>query len=1054
MLTRRQRGPVAAAAAVLTLTNALAAAAPSLPHGYVYDPVLKAPARLAFTEPEVEALADTGIRLFPSTVDRYRPWTEGYAPPGEVFETTSGAPNVIDDRYFDATARATLWSCVQEAYPAAASEGPAAVDGLVARCMATVWQRVGDPCLKPSRVPELCTDLGYHTSWCGRKDRPTSFTKQWACFAPLEDAAASIAEPIDEIAIPPVTYDEHQAETRHVHETARGVRIYDRDDYYEWDAYIPFESTAFAALRGVAPPPPASAGITPPLGSTVGAVTWSVIPPGIDLAIKSSYGLNGTAVATCAEYAVEKHLEFALLDDWERQQSRTPHEIYRAIYETAEAGGPFVTAAGDFDFRARGGGLACAGTAATCDFDPAAAVATGAAREPLFGVGVRTTYQNAYAFARQILAIDANTALTVEQRRVQRGGPAGHYTVDDRWHKRMGRALAAYHPDLLEDLRVQQRAIWDLVITYEARRDYLDTLRGSPMCVSGWRPSGVFQFCTTPQKEATAATDLAAARATLTAAIADEALYCPVTGSAGETPCDWAPSRAVDSVHAHFERQMLNDYHRCVDHHGEGPLVEAELERPYLHPGIFEPTPPTAARYPVGTSTTCPLNLTWTPTALNPQQAQACAASCPIDGTTATPTVTTGPDTAACRALFLATNPLATPQALEALWRDQPRYVDLLSLSLHESYDGVKLTHAANYEKTIGNSTFGLAAAFASDGGKSDSYRRHLCDEQPYSNDDSVVDVAIFGTSYEVMKKALATNPTDAQVTHISSGPTWSANAGWDCASEHNCPVEADMLEEDIGTAIRNTKVGANFISSDTQQGAQVTFAAPPAQISIGVVAKAYLTFGPFMVYMSAGASGAVGAGLDGSVTAMASRSPSAGCRGFEFATSFGATGFANVGANVAVGISIGVPGFSVDAGVRGRLSLIDSSLGAAVQVQARAGHNYEGEPTGKARLAFEVHANGHVFSGSLSLVIEMTLAFLTIPLYEVVLVQWKGPGVNYQGQVSVGTDGLDSEGGAWVDECLLNSLQTLWGQIDRKTNGCPCYPWDDAADGAACGAP
>jgi hypothetical protein len=59
---------------------------------------------------------------------------------------------------------------------------------------------------------------------------------------------------------------------------------------------------------------------------------------------------------------------------------------------------------------------------------------------------------------------------------------------------------------------------------------------------------------------------------------------------------------------------------------------------------------------------------------------------------------------------------------------------------------------------------------------------------------------------------------------------------------------------------------------------------------------------------------------------------------------------------------------------------------------------------------------------------------------------------VNYQGQVSVGTDGLDSEGGAWVDECLLNSLQTLWGQIDRKTNGCPCYPWDDAADGAACG--
>ena len=1060
-MTHRSRAAVATIAAALTVCQAIAVAAPPLPHGYVLDTRTHAPVRLAFTDAEVTQLADAGVRVFPSTVDRLRPWTRGYLPSGEIVFAPGGLASVIDDRYFSDPARARLWSCVQEGYPAAAGEGVVAIDALVARCMGDVWSRVGDPCLKPAQVPSLCTDLGYHTSWCGRKDRPSSVTKQWACFAPIEQAVSAATEPLTDVAVPMTTYGEGGATTRHAHDTAPGVRVHDRDDYFEWDEYVPFDSAAFAALRGVpGPAAPATAGITPPIGVSSSVIGAVVIAPGVDLANRASYAANGTAVASCAEYAVEKHLEFARLDDWERARARTPMETYRAIYATTEAGGPFVTTAGDFDFRDRAGGLACTGTAATCDFDPTAAVAAGSTRAPLWGAGTptRTTYRNAYAYARQVLAIDGDAALTAAQRAALYRPLERHYTVDDRWHLRMGAALAGYHPDLLEDLRLAQRAIWAQIVEYEARRDHLATLRASPPCRIGWRPFGVVQFCTTLDKENAAAAELALARTALAAAIVDETLQCPATGPAGETPCDWAPSRAVDSVHAYFEQRIGAAYHQCLDHEGDGPLVEAQLEQPYVHPAAFEPKPLPAGRYPTTTAATaCPLAVDWTPTTLTASQAAACATACLIDGPGAMPTSgVTGPNTAACRALFLSTDPRSSPAALEQHWRDQPRYVALLTAALREVYGDRSLEQQTSYGKTIGNSHFGVATSFLTSGGVADPFRRHICDQQPYSEDASTVDVAMFGVSYEMMNSALETNPLEGQAEHVTAGPSAGASAGWDCGGDPTaCPLlKTQNLDDDLGSLARDVRVGANFIQNENQQGASISANLPAFSVALGVHATVYLSVGPFMAFIRGGATGAAGVGANLAVTALATRSPTEGCRGFDFSTRFAVTGYANIGAQVAAGVSLGIPGFSVDAGIRGALTLFDASLGTSLAAEVKSGHSVESEPTALAQFTFGVDVSGHVFSGSLSLFIEMTIAFITIPLYEVVLAQWKGPGITYTGAASLGTDGATSSGEGRVDECLLNSLQVIWKEVAYKTNGCPCYLWDGYAEGAACGAP
>ncbi len=158
--------------------------------------------------------------------------------------------------------------------------------------------------------------------------------------------------------------------------------------------------------------------------------------------------------------------------------------------------------------------------------------------------------------------------------------------VDDRWHRRMFDALQSFHPDHLEELRQKQKSARNALWEYNAAYSVLETLQAAPPCSPNWRPQPGFPECQMPWKIDDANDRLRIGRDALRIAIQDGPDYCPTTAS-GETPCDWAPSLAVASMHRRFETKMTRDYGACLEKVGGERLSEIDLEDEFLRIGEF-----------------------------------------------------------------------------------------------------------------------------------------------------------------------------------------------------------------------------------------------------------------------------------------------------------------------------------------------------------------------------------------------------------------------------------------------------------------------------------
>jgi hypothetical protein len=241
------------------------------------------------------------------------------------------------------------------------------------------------------------------------------------------------------------------------------------------------------------------------------------------------------------------------------------------------------------------------------------------------------------------------------------------------------------------------------------------------------------------------------------------------------------------------------------------------------------------------------------------------------------------------------------------------------------------------------------------------------------------------------------------------------------------------------------TQVGGNLMLTDGNVGGGVTGTLPPFEMTWGVKASAYAGISWVMVFVSVGASVVIGAGGSWSVSAHGDFSDG-GCGGFESSATFNANAYARGGGNAAAGISAGVPGFSIDTGVRGKLELIDLNLTIDAGATVRSETDAFGDPTARAGFSLDVVGKGSVFSGSISVFVEMTIVLLTIPLYELVLASWRGPSIDFRLDATLDTeDGLT--GDATGDYCLMQDVRSLWGDARVKDDGCPCYPWESDAE-------
>lgn len=1013
----------------------------------------KAAGALAIDPSRWESLADvvvsaTPTKLLVGWIDPDWPYTDGHAPDGHLtavdLDDGSGtsATGSLDTRYFRPEAEAALWECVSARLRSMdLGVRLELIDDAVRACMKDVWRGLGDPCVDPDVEPAVCTSLDYHQSWCGRRHTPAKL-EGWVCTDKLEGAFAGWAQdpaspPVTDLAIP-LTTETADGTAAHFVETARGYRLHDPSDYYEWDDHVPFDSLEFQLRRGLSAPGTAG-GASGGTTITLPTVALNARPALPRLADRPEYRANGGAIASCAEYAVESFYDFVVLDDWERAHAPTDAEIVAAAYDGNAAVSAMMTAAGDFDVRDKAGALVCTPGSATapCDLDHGHPI--GAGRDSaLFRQpgGAVTTFQNVFVYAAHALAVDAAPApdqASIDARTAAREAAAAHYVVDDRWHQTMRQALAAYHPDHLEDLRVKQREVWGVYWLYERARSAVEHYTVAPRCevIATLPPPGpgmppsffTLSNCFSQPRMDAAIQHLAQARAEVEAAIADASLYGCTPSRPGEvTPCDWAPSIAAEAIHRRFEDPLEASWRRCVAEVGELPLVEAaapgtpagavfELERVFIDPA----------------------------TVMTPV---AGAATCPLFGATAPTRTLTYRELARCRADLIAVPWLASRANLERYWRDRDRYTRALVRALGEELAGRRLRGGGSHAKSAGNEFFGMTLqAIEADHGLA-SPAMSICDRDLRARGASTVDVALFQESPRGQDAAQEYD-LGKEVSLAWDNPglvraEYEPQRGWQVE-------EATRWNEDLVPLSYSREVKGNLVIGEEGIGVRGSVPIPVGSWRFGVHLSQRVPLGPVDAVINLGAGLRASFGLSLGATLRRSFGPAdAQCDGVEASIDAG------VSASVAADgfVSVGVAAAIFEVGIRGTLTLVDFTLSTAVTTGLRT-EVEDGEASPRLFADADVDLTLTTMSGSLSVYFAINLFVVSITVVELVLFSWRGPSLRQRL-----LDWEESD----LDFCLVESVSSVLPFLtpdrlhtttsphgDPKPDpNCPCMPWED----------
>jgi hypothetical protein len=989
-------------------------------------------------------------------VDPNVPWTESHG---------------VDTRFMTKEAAGALWACGGSKLKTAAVKDPYAAKTILAACMPKVRdnlevKKVG-VCTNSLAFydPASCRSLDYYQSWCGAMTQASELCIGELTRAVNDYAASKTAAPVKNVAVP-LSVSTVAGKEKHYLETAPGYTIGPNpSDYYEWDRFIPAGSLEYQLLRGqttgsTTSPPLPGTGTTPGTGT----IAYSIAYPKVILSDDPAFRGNGERIASCAEYAVEKTYGFVKLDDWARLNVASNPEIFRALFSGNGVVGPHITATDTIDFRDKDGALVPY-QGPSWDLDDNLVVfrtgeelrgghrffgelttdtiytsryrlnlvPTGTPRwvtwkmknvyiyvqgelsrwDPVYGPLSSTgSYVNGACL--QALAngtYSQQTGPCAEQGVLEGTSPPPPppppgpdferwYEVSIGWHKQMAQALSWVHPDHLEELdrlQIELLAKW---------KDYHYKWIWSFPCRIGGRTG---MHCDS-QARFDAIAEADALRVKIDEAIADAALLgCLPANPDDITPCDWAPRLAADPIHDAYESHTRRLYDRCVSEHEDPILDNNALDAIFLNPWLVLPEPQSAFAAVAGT--VCPLSQS------------------SFSGNYAL----TNAQITACQLQFKANDHTANPAALERYWRDRFRYLQVLEARMAQDYgnDGA-LWNTSNYEKSIGNSTAGLAVRFDSEAGY-DPAQARICDKGPAMGNHASIDISLFGLP---VKQPVFDHKIDVanEWSDWHDGYHADHGASWGTYTQPPPSLSDYSTASGVDAKVRDSlAIGGNFIYNEEEVGASVQASTTPYRFAVGAGVSARLPAGPIDFVLSAGIEGSVGITLSHSVSYLATRdSSAAGCGAWAFTTAVSVSPFAGVDGFFSAGVAAG----PIEVGLKGVLTLVKLSLPITLSAGLTA---QDVDPDGDGATdrvpVFNVDLDADLvltmMSGRVSVYFALNLWAVTITIFELVLFQFEGP----QLRLSQLDEYME---GKWP--CLIQEVRSIVKGVRKTDRGCACF--------------